>query len=138
MRKQLKSRRSTSHAPFVNPASRLQSTAPRPGLVSIPPTSRINTAFVRLPPEPLTAEWLTRLTGLSAGVAISLAFGRIAGSRLYLVPHEHNGLLYGVSVFDPLTLAIVFTVLTAVALMASYLPARRATRVDPMVALRYE
>jgi putative ABC transport system permease protein len=78
------------------------------------------------------------LAGLSAGVAISLALGRIAGSRLYLVPHEHNGLLYGVSVFDPLTLAIVFTVLTAVALMASYLPARRATRVDPMVALRYE
>ena len=78
------------------------------------------------------------LAGLSAGVALSLAFGRIVGSRLYLVPREHNGLLYGVSVFDPLTLAIVFTVLTAVALLASYLPARRAMKVDPMVALRYE
>lgn len=78
------------------------------------------------------------LAGLSAGVAISLALGRIVGSRLYLVPHEHSGLLYGVSVFDPLTLAIVFSVLAGVALLASYLPARRAVRVDPMVALRYE
>jgi putative ABC transport system permease protein len=78
------------------------------------------------------------LAGLSAGVGISLALGRIAGSRLYLVPHEHNGLLYGVSVFDPLTLAMVFTVLTTVALLASFLPARRASRVDPLVALHYE
>lgn len=78
------------------------------------------------------------LAGLSAGVAISLALGRIVGSRLYLVPREHEGLLYGVSVFDPLTLTIVFTVLSAVALLASFLPARKAMRVDPMVALRYE
>jgi len=78
------------------------------------------------------------LAGLAAGVAISLALGRIAGSRLYLVPHEHNGLLYGVSVFDPLTLTIVFALLAIVALAASYFPARRAMRVDPMVALRYE
>ena len=78
------------------------------------------------------------LTGLSAGVAVSLTLGRIVGSRLYLVPREHEGLLYGVSVFDPLTLTIVFGVLAAVALLASYFPARRATQVDPMVALRYE
>lgn len=78
------------------------------------------------------------LAGLSAGVAMSLALGRIVGSRLYLVPREHNGLLYGVSVFDPLTLAIVFGLLAAVALLAGYFPARRAMKIDPMVALRYE
>ena len=78
------------------------------------------------------------LAGLSVGVALALALGRIAGSRLYLVPHEHNGLLYGVSVFDRLTLTIVLGLLAAVALFAGYFPARRAMRVDPMVALRYE
>ena len=78
------------------------------------------------------------LTGLLTGLAAALALGRILGNRLYLVPREHDGLLYGVSLFDPLTLAVAFVLLTTVALVASYLPARRAMRVDPMVALRYE
>ena len=78
------------------------------------------------------------LIGLSVGVAVSLALGRLLQSRLYLVPYQHEGLLYGVSVVDPLTLTIVFGFLTAVALLAGYVPARRATKVDPIVALRYE
>jgi predicted permease len=80
----------------------------------------------------LTTFILGRSLGLTiAGVAIGLA-GAAALAR-YL-----QGMLFGISAFDPSTFAIVPLVFVSVAVMASYLPARRATRVDPLVALRCE
>jgi predicted permease len=63
--------------------------------------------------------------GLAAGLAASLLLARLIAS-----------LLYGVSAFDPVTFAGMCVVLSAVALLAGYLPAWRASRIDPMFALR--
>jgi putative ABC transport system permease protein len=67
--------------------------------------------------------------------AIGLGVG-LAGS--YLVARAMQSQLYGVGSIDPVVLSAVAFVLAATALLACYLPARRAMRVDPMVALRYE
>jgi putative ABC transport system permease protein len=65
------------------------------------------------------------------GLTIGL-FGALALTRLM------SGMLFGVGVKDPLTMVSVAAILAGVALLASYVPARRATKVDPVVALRYE
>jgi putative ABC transport system permease protein len=68
-------------------------------------------------------------------VAAGLGLGLLGSAMLARLI---TGLLYGVSALDPLTFVAVSLLLSAVALLASYIPARRATRVDPLTALRYE
>ncbi len=67
------------------------------------------------------------LLGVGAGIVITLALLRLLSSQIW-----------GVSTYDPLTLLGVMLILATVGVAACYLPSRRATRVDPLVSLRYE
>jgi putative ABC transport system permease protein len=67
------------------------------------------------------------LIGVAAGIVGAMVLTRFMGS-----------LLFGVGATDPITYAAVAAILVGAALLASYLPARRATRVDPILALRAE
>ena len=75
---------------------------------------------------------------LRQGLGMAMAGAALGLVGSVIVSHLMAGLLYGVSPNDPLTFIGVTVVLTAVALMACWIPARRAVRVDPLVALRYE
>ena len=67
------------------------------------------------------------ILALMVGLGLGLAVAKIS-----------TNILYGISPIDPISIVLTVTLLGAAVLLASYLPARRAARIDPMVALRYE
>lgn len=71
--------------------------------------------------------WGLLFTGIVAGTILSLIAGRSA-----------SALLFDLKPYDPLTLVVATLGLTAISLIASFIPARRASTIDPTVALRYE
>ena len=70
---------------------------------------------------------VTTIAGLSIGMLLAIALARVVRSALY-----------GVSAIDPASIAATLALLATASLLASYVPARRAARVDPMTALRCE
>jgi putative ABC transport system permease protein len=69
--------------------------------------------------------------GLFIGLGLALGLATLAGSGI-------QNILFGVTARDPLTYTVVFALITTVSFVATLVPARRATRVDPMIALRAE
>jgi len=106
------------------------------GLMAYSVTQRVHEIGIRVALGARPAHVIRLVVGrgmmlVLTGVAIGLA-GAVALTRVM------KSLLYGVSVTDPLTFALVSALLVVVAFVASYIPALRATKVDPMIALRCE
>ena len=106
------------------------------GLLAFQVARRTQEIGIRLALGALPQDTLRFFLG---GAAVLAIVGTVTGSTVALgVTRYIQSFLFGVTPADPFTLIAAAALLIGVALIASYIPARRATKVDPMVALRYE
>ena len=106
------------------------------GVIAYSVTQRTQEIGIRLALGAQRADVLRMIVGQAAALAFAgIAIGAAGAALLTRLMTE---MLFGVKPFDPLTFVGVSAVLVGVALLASYLPGRRATRVDPVIALRAE
>src|SRR6266513_109809 len=109
------------------------------GVISYSVTQRVHEIGVRMALGAEKRNILAMVVGHGLRLAVAgLAIGATAALALTRLLSSFSQLLYGVGASDPATFISVSAVLIGVAILASYLPAHRAMRVDPMVALRYE
>jgi predicted permease len=109
------------------------------GVISYSVTQRIQEIGIRVALGAEKRNVFRMVVGHGLRLAlVGLAIGTIAALVLTHVLSSFSHLLYGVGKNDPATFIVVSLVLTSVSVLASYIPARRAMRVDPMVALRHE
>jgi len=106
------------------------------GVMSLNVANRRNEFGIRLALGAQSANVLRMILGQGLRLAVTgIALGLLAAIALTRLL---QGLLFGISASDPWTFAVIATLLVGVALLACWVPARRATKVDPLEALRNE